>query len=62
MLYGTVAHFLGPSLALTLGSLSASAVSGFILLRYPGLRNLDFKGLEPAPGQPLPPRMTPPMG
>jgi MFS family permease len=49
MLYGTVAHYLGPSLALTLGSLSASAVSGFILLRYPSLRNLDFQGLEAPP-------------
>jgi MFS family permease len=54
MLYGTVAHYLGPSLALTLGSLSAGAVSGFILLRYPSLRHLDFQGLEPPPAPPLP--------
>jgi MFS family permease len=54
MLYGTVAHYLGPSLALTLGSLSAGAVSGFILLRYPNLRHLKFQGLEPPPAPTLP--------
>ena len=62
MLYGTVAHYIGPSLAMTLGSLSAGAVSGFIFLRYPSLRQLDFQGLEAPPAQPLPPRMAPPMG
>ena len=62
MLYGTVAHYVGPSLALTMGSLSAGAVSGFILLRYPNLRRLDFQGMEPPSGQPLPPRLAPPMG
>jgi len=62
MLYGTVAHYVGPSLAMTLGSLSAGAVSGFIFLRYPSLRHLDFQGLEAPPAQPLPPRMAPPMG
>jgi len=62
MLYGTVATFLGPSLALTLGSLSAASVSGYILLRYPSLRHLNFKELEPPPATPLPPRVTPPLG
>jgi MFS family permease len=62
MLYGTVAHYVGPSLAMTLGSLSAGAVSGFIFLRYPSLRQLDFQWLEAPPAQPLPPRMPPPMG
>ena len=61
MLYGTVATFLGPSLALTLGSLSAALVSGYILLRYPGLWQMNFQGLEP-PSAPLPPRVTPPLG
>jgi MFS family permease len=46
LLYGTVATWCGPSLALTLGSLSAAAISGFILLRYPGVRHLNFEGLE----------------
>jgi MFS family permease len=62
MLYGTIATFLGPSLALTLGSLSAALVSGYILLRYPGLWQMNFKGLEPPPATPLPPRVTPPLG
>jgi MFS family permease len=62
MLYGTVATFLGPSLALTLGSLAAASVSGFIFLRYPSLRHLNFKQLETPPATPLPPRVTPPVG
>jgi len=62
MLYGIVATYLGPSLAITLGSLSAAAVSGFIFLRYPSLRHLDYKGLEPPPAAPLPSKLTPPVG
>jgi MFS family permease len=62
MLYGIVATYLGPSLAITLGSLSAMAVSAFIFLRYPSLRHLDFKGLEPPPAAPLPSKLTPPVG
>ncbi len=62
MLYGTVAHYLGPCLALTLGSLCAGAVSAFIFLHYPGLRQLSFQGLEEPPGEPLPPRLAPPLG
>jgi len=62
MLYGTVATFLGPSLSLTLGSLSAAAISGYILLRYPSVRHMDFKSLEGPPTTPLPPRVTPPVG
>jgi MFS family permease len=62
MLYGIVATYLGPSLAITLGSLSAAAISGFIFLRYPSLRHLDFKGLEPPPASPLPTKLTPPVG
>ena len=62
MLYGIVATYLGPSLALTLGSLAAASVSGFIFLRYPSLRHLNFKELETPPATPLPPRVTPPLG
>jgi MFS family permease len=62
ILYGTVATFIGPSLSLTLGSLVAASVSGFILLRYPSLWQLNFQGLEPPPATPLPPRVTPPVG
>jgi MFS family permease len=62
MLYGIVATYVGPSLTLTMGSLTAGALSGFILLRYPNLRQLDFQMPEAPPTQPLPPRMAPPMG
>jgi MFS family permease len=62
MLYGTVAQYVGPSLAMTLGSLSAGAVSGFIFLGYPSLRHMEFQEMETPPAPPLPPRMAPPMG
>ncbi|MGQ9687845.1 MAG: MFS transporter [Desulfobaccales bacterium] len=62
MLYGIVATYLGPGLALTLGSLAAASVSGFIILRHPGLRHLDFQSQTPPEEAPLPPRMTPPLG
>ncbi len=62
MLYGTVATYLGPSLAMTLGSLASLSVAGFILLRYPHLRHLTYRELEPPEPQPLPPRVTPPLG
>lgn len=46
LLYGAVATWCGPRLALTLGSLSSALVSGFILWRYPGVRHLNFTALE----------------
>jgi MFS family permease len=62
MLYGIVATYVGPSLTLTMGSLTAGVLSGFILWRYPNLRQLDFQMVEAPPTQPLPTRMAPPMG
>jgi MFS family permease len=62
MLYGIVASYVGPSLTLTMGSLTAGVLSAFILLRYPNLRQLDFQIPEEPAGEPLPPRMGPPMG
>ena len=62
MLYGIVATYLGPSLTLTLGSLTAGVLSGFILWRYPNLRQLDFQRLEEPASEPVPPRLAPPMG
>ncbi len=62
MLYGTVATYLGPCLTLSLGSLSAAVVSGYILLRYPSLRQLKFQGLEETAASSLPPRVPPPVG
>uniref|UniRef100_A0A7C3V1I1 MFS transporter n=1 Tax=Desulfobacca acetoxidans TaxID=60893 RepID=A0A7C3V1I1_9BACT len=61
MLYGTVAHYLGPELSLTLGSVSSGIISGYIFLRHPGLWQLNFQGLEAA-AESLPPRVTPPLG
>lgn len=55
MLYGTVAHYLGPSRAMTLGSLAAAAVAGLMLLRHPGLLHLDFSQLKAAPPAAPPP-------
>jgi len=55
MLYGTVAHYLGPSRAMTLGSLAAAAAAGLILARYPKLLHLDFTELkDPATASPPP--------
>jgi MFS family permease len=55
MLYGTVAHYLGPSRAMTLGSLAAAAAAGLILLRHPKLLHLDFTELKaPAAASPPP--------
>jgi predicted MFS family arabinose efflux permease len=55
MLYGTVAHYLGPSRTMTLGSLAAAAAAGLILLRHPKLLRLDFTELKaPAAASPPP--------
>ena len=62
MLYGIVATYVGPSLTLTMGSLTAGAFSAFILLRYPNLRKMDFQRTEETPSETIPPRMAPPMG
>jgi len=62
MLYGIVATYVGPSLTLTMGSLTAGALSAFILLRYPNLRQLDFQRPEEPAGEPMPPRLGPPVG
>jgi MFS family permease len=62
MLYGIVATYLGPSLTLTLGSLTAGVLSGLILWRYPNLRHLDFKRPEEPANESVPPRLAPPMG
>jgi MFS family permease len=61
MLYGTVAHYLGPSSALTGGSLLAGAVAAGVLLRYPDLRQVDFHQLGPQ-STPLPPGNPPGTG
>jgi MFS family permease len=55
MLYGGVAHYFGPSRALTWGSLAAAAAAALILLRHPALMQLDFADLRPPPAAAPPP-------
>ncbi|MBM4285754.1 MAG: MFS transporter [Deltaproteobacteria bacterium] len=55
MLYGVTATSLGPSLTITLGSLLAAAGAGFILIRHPRLRHLDFRDLKEPSAPPLGP-------
>lgn len=55
LLYGSVATYLGPSRAMTLGSLAAAAVAALILLRHPGLMHLHFAELKPPPAAAPPP-------
>lgn len=61
MLYGTVAHYLDPGRAMTLGSLAAAAVTGGILLRHPQLMRLEFTELK-TPPSPAPPSGFPGAG
>ncbi len=52
IIYGVAAHYSGPGLAISGGSLFAAACCALVLLRYPDLRNLDFsqpKAAEPGP-------------
>lgn len=51
LFYGVTAHYLGPCLSITVGSILASVCAGLIVLRYPDLKNLDFHKLKaPAAG------------
>ena len=47
ILYGVAAHYVGPGPSITGGGLLAAVVAGFVLLRYPDLRRLDFTDLGP---------------
>jgi len=55
LLYGGVAHYLGPGPAITAGSLLAGLAAGVVLLRYPELRHFAFSELEPQESATLPP-------
>jgi MFS family permease len=55
LLYGGVAHYLGPGKTIAAGSLLAGLCAGLVLLRYPELRRLDFSELEPDKSLTLPP-------
>ncbi len=58
LLYGGVAHYLGPGPTIALGSLLAALSVGLILLRHPELRHFTFTELESPEAASLPP--TPP--
>jgi MFS family permease len=59
LLYGLVAHYLGPSFTITGGSLLSAAAAGIVLWRYPHLRHLDFQDPQRS-GAPLAPRAVEP--
>jgi hypothetical protein len=59
IVYGSVAHYLGPGLTIAGGSLVAAAVAGVILLKYPNLRHLAFTELEAGEGATLPSGLPP---
>jgi len=48
VIYGVAAHFAGPGPTISGGGLLAALGAGFILLRYPELRRLEFTDLGPA--------------
>ena len=62
MVYGVAAHYAGPGPAITGGGLLAALAAGFVLLRYPDLRRLDFTDLGPPEAKPesdaVPPNLT----
>jgi hypothetical protein len=61
MLYGVVAHYSTPGIAITGGSLLAAVVTGVILLYNPDLRYFAFSELETPETTPLPPSSTTPL-
>lgn len=54
---GTLAHYLGPCAAITLGSLLAAAATGLLLWRYPDWRTVGFAELPVSPPASLPPNV-----
>lgn len=62
IIYGVTAHYTGPGPAISGGSLLAALAAGFVLLRYPDLRRLDFTDLGPVEAKPeskpLPPNIS----
>jgi len=55
IIYGVTAHYTGPGLAISGGSLCAALGAGVVLLRYPDLRHFDFSAPGPPEAAPLPP-------
>ena len=54
VVYGFVAHYLGPGVTIAGGSLLAAVAAGIILLKNPTLRHLAFTELEPGESETLP--------
>ncbi len=59
ILYGTVAHYLGPGFCIAGGSLLAGIVAGVILFKHPELRHFSFSELETPEETALPPTIPP---
>jgi MFS family permease len=59
ILYGGVAHFLGPGPTIAAGSLLAGACAAWVLWRHPELRKLTFTALELPEEPTLPPSLPP---
>jgi MFS family permease len=59
IIYGSVAHYLGPGLTIAGGSLLAAIVAGVILLKNPHLRHLAFTELESGEDATLPNGLPP---
>ena len=59
IIYGTAAHYLGPGLTITGGSLLAAIAAGIILVKHPELRHFAFNNLETPEETALPPTIPP---
>jgi MFS family permease len=59
LVYGVVAHYVGPGLAIAGGSLVAGLVCGMVLLRNPEFRHFRFGELEGPEETALPPTIPP---
>jgi MFS family permease len=59
LVYGVVAHYIGPGLTIAGGSLAAGVVCGVVLLKNPEFRHFRFGELEAPEETALPPTIPP---
>jgi MFS family permease len=59
VLYGSVAHYIGPGPTITGASCLAAVVAGLILVRHPELRHFNFSEARPPTADTLPPTLPP---
>ena len=59
LIYGAVAHYLGPGLTIAGGSLAAGICAGAVLLKYPELRHLGFTQMDDDEAPTFPPPLPP---